>query len=113
MSKRVKSKATVTDSSDESEEEVKPKKSKTKAEKSSKASSSKTEEEDFSFPLSDKRKVSVREFKGKVYVDIREFYESDGKLRPGKKGIMLQLSQWEKLKNYVSDIDEAITELNG
>ena len=28
-------------------------------------------------------------------------------------GIMLQLSQWEKLKNYVSDIDEAIEELNG
>lgn len=29
------------------------------------------------------------------------------------QGIMLQLSQWEKLKNYMSDIDEAIEELNG
>ena len=28
-------------------------------------------------------------------------------------GIMLQLSQWEKLKNYVSDIDEAIQEISG
>ena len=38
------------------------------------------------FQLADKRKISVREFKGKVYVDIREFYESDGELKPGKKG---------------------------
>ena len=38
------------------------------------------------FQLADRRKISVREFKGKVYVDIREFYESDGELKPGKKG---------------------------
>ncbi|XP_068690810.1 activated RNA polymerase II transcriptional coactivator p15-like [Montipora capricornis] len=113
MSKRVKSKATVSDSSEESEEEeVKPKKRKTPAEKSSKASSSK-DEDDFSFPIADKRKISVREFKGKVYVDIREFYENDGELKPGKKGIMLQISQWEKLKEHMNDVDEAIEKING
>jgi hypothetical protein len=31
--------------------------------------------------------VKVRDFRGKVYVDIREYYESDGDLKPGKKGV--------------------------
>ena len=39
-----------------------------------------------SFQLENNRYVKVREFRGKVYVDIREFYEKDGELLPGKKG---------------------------
>ncbi|XP_015763952.1 PREDICTED: RNA polymerase II transcriptional coactivator KIWI-like [Acropora digitifera] len=109
MSKKVKSKATVTDSSEESDkEEVKTKKKKTADEKSSSSKG----EDNFSFPLADRRKISVREFKGKVYVDIREFYESDGELKPGKKGIMLQISQWEKLKEHIDDVDEAIKQIS-
>jgi len=38
------------------------------------------------FQLTDKRRVSVRDFRGKLYVDIREFYEKDGEYLPGKKG---------------------------
>ncbi|KAJ7385407.1 Transcriptional coactivator [Desmophyllum pertusum] len=114
MSKRSKSKPTVSDSSESSEEEeVQPKKSKTKSEKPSKASSSKKDEDFGVFELTSKRKVSVREFKGRVLVDIREFYESDGEMKPGRKGISLQLEQWEKLKNLVGDIDEAIEQLKG
>lgn len=32
-----------------------------------------------------RRKVSVSEFKGKMYVAVREFYEQDGQMKPGAK----------------------------
>lgn len=61
------------------------------------------------FMLAKKRYLTVREFKGKVMVDIREFYEdNNGDLKPGKKGICLQLDQWNALKGHIDDIDAAI-----
>lgn len=54
------------------------------------------------------RFVNLSEFKGKWYVNIREYYNADGELRPGKKGIMLTMEQWQKLKEHISDIDEDI-----
>ena len=38
--------------------------------------------------ISNKRNVSVRTFKGRVMVDIREYYEDSGsgELKPGRKG---------------------------
>ncbi|VDN13052.1 unnamed protein product [Dibothriocephalus latus] len=49
--------------------------------------------------LTGKKYVTVRNFKGRVFVDIREYYEdkSDGGLKPGKKGISLNVEQWDKL----------------
>jgi hypothetical protein len=48
-------------------------------------SKSKTDEEP-SWVLDKNRFVKVHEFRGNVYVDIREFYESDGELKPSRKG---------------------------
>lgn len=39
---------------------------------------------------------------------MREYYERDGELLPGKKGISLDLPQWDKLVEAVPDIDAAI-----
>ena len=35
--------------------------------------------------LSSKRKVTLSDFKNQKYVNIREFYDKDGKELPGKK----------------------------
>ncbi|KAF2879016.1 hypothetical protein ILUMI_27157 [Ignelater luminosus] len=71
------------------------------------AKKQKTEEEN-SWDLGKNRFVKLSEFKGKWYVNIREFYDSGGELKPGKKGIMLTMEQWQKFKSVMSDIDEAV-----
>lgn len=54
--------------------------------------------------LGGKRKVMVSTFKGKLLINIREFYEdrATGEEKPGNKGIALSLEQWNSLKGLVS-----------
>lgn len=66
------------------------------------------QEEENSWDLGNRRFVKLSEFKGKWYVNIREFYDAGGELKPTKKGVMLTMEQWHKLKGMVGDIDEAI-----
>lgn len=54
------------------------------------------------------RTVKVSDFKGKQYVNIREFYEKDGKKLPGKKGIALPVEQWRILAACAADITAAL-----
>jgi Transcriptional Coactivator p15 (PC4) len=53
-----------------------------------------------SWHLGRERYVKVREFKGKTYVDIREYYVDKNTMetKPGKKGISLSCEQYQKLK---------------
>ena len=67
--------------------------------------------DDGKFFLGKMKYVSVRSFKNMVLVDIREYYEKDGELKPGKKGISLQAAQWNLLKENMNEIDEKIQEL--
>ncbi|CAK9319447.1 unnamed protein product [Citrullus colocynthis] len=60
--------------------------------------------------ISKNRRVMVRNWQGKIVVDIREFYVKDGKQMPGKKGISLSLDQWNVLRNHVEEIDKAVNE---
>lgn len=56
--------------------------------------------------LGQKKRVTVREFKGKILVDIREFYGKDKEdEKPGKKGICLNQEQWACLKKSINTID--------
>jgi hypothetical protein len=43
--------------------------------------------------LGKKKRATVREFKGTVLLDIREYYGADDQEKPGKKGISLTLEQ--------------------
>lgn len=60
-------------------------------------------EESF-FPLSPTRRITVRVYAGNVMVDLREFYEKDGEMRPGKKGISLKVEQWNALCNFIPSL---------
>ncbi|KAE8694425.1 RNA polymerase II transcriptional coactivator KIWI [Hibiscus syriacus] len=60
--------------------------------------------------ISRNRRVSVRNWNGKIWVDIREFYIKDGKQLPGKKGISLSLDQWNTLRDHADEIDKALGE---
>ncbi|CAI0440715.1 unnamed protein product [Linum tenue] len=60
--------------------------------------------------ISHNRRVKVRNWQGKVWVDIREFYVKDGKQLPGKKGISLSVDQWKMLKDHAEEIDKALAE---
>ncbi|PON86219.1 Transcription factor [Trema orientale] len=60
--------------------------------------------------ISKNRRVSVRNWNGRIVVDIREFYLKDGKQLPGKKGISLTMDQWNILRDHVEEIDKAVNE---
>uniref|UniRef100_A0A8I3VWJ9 Activated RNA polymerase II transcriptional coactivator p15 n=1 Tax=Callithrix jacchus TaxID=9483 RepID=A0A8I3VWJ9_CALJA len=77
---------------------------------SSKQSSS--SRDDNMFQIGKMRYVSVRDFKGKVLIDIREYWmDPEGEMKPGRKGISLNPEQWSQLKEQISDIDDAVRKL--
>uniref|UniRef100_A0A1B6F020 Transcriptional coactivator p15 (PC4) C-terminal domain-containing protein n=1 Tax=Cuerna arida TaxID=1464854 RepID=A0A1B6F020_9HEMI len=61
-----------------------------------------------SFHIEGMKYLKVRTFKGKVLIDIREYYESNGDIRPGKKGISLSAAQWKKVVGLVDQVEDAL-----
>lgn len=52
--------------------------------------------------LSHNRFINVNSFKGRDYINIREYYKDrEGMMRPTKKGIMLRIDEWKKLTKSV------------
>uniref|UniRef100_A0A7S2JL94 Transcriptional coactivator p15 (PC4) C-terminal domain-containing protein n=1 Tax=Cyanoptyche gloeocystis TaxID=77922 RepID=A0A7S2JL94_9EUKA len=93
---------------DDDEDEEKPKKKTSAKGTGSSKKPAKDKDGNLYWEIGNKKRVSVRKFKGKLYIDIREFYEKDGDLLPGKKGISLQPDNWEQLKKLTEEIDEAV-----
>lgn len=59
--------------------------------------------------LSSRRRVSVRKWKSSILIDLREFYDDHGTMKPGKKGISLTKDQWLTLVGLASAINEAVS----
>ncbi|KAI9800398.1 MAG: hypothetical protein M1825_004168 [Sarcosagium campestre] len=58
--------------------------------------------------LSKNRRVTVSEFRGKYMVNLREYYEKDGKSLPGKKGISLPIDQFNALVAVLPHLETAL-----
>ncbi|PSC71273.1 transcriptional coactivator p15 [Micractinium conductrix] len=58
--------------------------------------------------LGSNRRADISNFKGQTFVGIREYYEKEGQMMPGKKGISLSRDQFATLMQCVGDLDAAL-----
>ena len=90
-----------------------PEEEKTKTSTTEKPALKKNSEGDYEYTLSGNKKLKVKNFKGKWYVDIREYWTNDGKLLPTKKGVSLNYANWKEFKSMIDSIDETLKMVNG
>ncbi|KAJ2974177.1 hypothetical protein NUW58_g8742 [Xylaria curta] len=88
----------VNDDDDTSgDEQVAQRSKRSKTKTAAQAHAGKDDEGNSFWPLSNTRRITIQHFKGKDYINIREYYDNNGDIRPGKKGIMLTLEQYDAL----------------
>lgn len=58
--------------------------------------------------ISKARRVTLSEYRGKKMVGIREYYEKDGEMLPGKKGISMTLEQYGVLVSLLPGIESEL-----
>ncbi|RPA93693.1 PC4-domain-containing protein [Choiromyces venosus 120613-1] len=56
------------------------------------------------------RRVGVSKFKGRDLINIREYFEKDGELLPGKKGISLTVEQFNAFLSALPQIEQHLTD---
>ncbi|KFD51961.1 hypothetical protein M514_07093 [Trichuris suis] len=68
-----------------------------------------TADDDGRFEIGNKRFVCLNQFRGRTFVDIREYYTTgDGEEKPGKKGISLSVEQFKKFVSLVPKIQDVL-----
>lgn len=63
----------------------------------------------FSVPIASKRYAGVRTYNGRAMIDVREFYDKDGQLAPGAKGLSMNADQWAALTAGMQPLSEALS----
>ncbi|KAM5449625.1 hypothetical protein MaudCBS49596_004746 [Microsporum audouinii] len=63
--------------------------------------------------VSRQRRVTISTFKGRVLVNVREYYEKDGQDLPGKKGISMTLEQFNNLIALLPEIATVVEQKGG
>ncbi|KAI1344746.1 transcriptional Coactivator p15-domain-containing protein [Xylariaceae sp. FL0016] len=60
--------------------------------------------------LSNNRRVTISDFKGKTFVNIREYYtDASGDMKPGKKGITITPEQYNAFLEAIPAINAALS----
>ncbi|KAM3413643.1 hypothetical protein BST61_g10336 [Cercospora zeina] len=92
-----------------------PKSSKTKKNSSASATPTMGKDKDGGvfWSLPNKRRVQLTEFKGKLLVGIREFYEKDGEMLPGKKGISMTLEVFDAVLGVLPELGREVERRGG
>ncbi|KAH9999755.1 PC4-domain-containing protein [Xylariaceae sp. FL0662B] len=98
-----------------SDQDVKSTKKSNKKSKTSKAGgaadSGKDDDGNSFWALGGTRRVTISGFKGKTYINLREYYtDASGDLKPTKKGIMLTPEQYNKLVEAIPAINAELRE---
>lgn len=60
--------------------------------------------------LSSKRRLGISEYKGNTSIAIRDYYEKDGKMLPGKTGVNLNIEQLSALLLALPELTAALAE---
>jgi hypothetical protein len=61
----------------------------------------------------DTLRISLSNYKGRTYVDIRIFYQdSKGELAPTKKGVMITPELWDEFRAGMVAAEDALQEKN-
>ncbi|KAI0965509.1 transcriptional Coactivator p15-domain-containing protein [Xylaria arbuscula] len=97
MGRVAKKKHHIDEDAASSDNEVAQPSKKVKTKTAAEANPGKDDEGNPFWTLSANRRVVLQNFKGKNFINIREYYDSNGELKPGKKGIMLTLEQYNLL----------------
>jgi len=70
------------------------------------------DDERYRVEIGEKRFLRVRTYRGEPMVDIREFYEKEGELKPGFRGASLRRDQWDVLYENQARISAAAAARN-